>query len=71
VLVIEDHCCDCASPGYPCLGIICRLRHVPVHYCDECGKKLREIYGTDGEELCLKCYIKIYGEDNEEKDDGC
>lgn len=52
---IENHCCDCATPGYPCLGRECSLRNVEVHYCDNCGEELDEIYDVDGDELCEEC----------------
>jgi hypothetical protein len=52
---IENHCCDCAAPGYPCLGSICPNRNVEVHYCDKCGEELEEIYEVEGEELCEDC----------------
>lgn len=52
---IENHCCSCAVPGYPCLGNLCDLRHVEVHYCDVCDEELDEIYDVDGEELCEEC----------------
>lgn len=51
----EDHCRDCAVPGYPCLGSSCPNRNVPVYYCDKCGDELDEVYDVDGEELCEDC----------------
>ena len=55
----ENHCCDCATPGYPCMGAICPLTHVEVHYCDGCDPRcedpLDEIYDVDGDELCEEC----------------
>ena len=52
---IENHCCDCATPGYPCIGNACHLRKVVVHYCDRCGEELDDIYDVDDEELCEEC----------------
>lgn len=52
---IENHCCDCAVPGYPCRGSSCPNRHVEVHYCDECGCELDDIYDVDDKELCDDC----------------
>lgn len=53
---IEDQCCGCAVPGYPCLGPTCPNRNVKVYYCDKCGEELGdEIYEVDGEELCEGC----------------
>lgn len=51
----ENHCCDCATPGYPCRGSECSLRKVTVYYCDVCGDELDEIYDVDGRELCGEC----------------
>lgn len=52
---IENHCCNCAVPGYPCRGSACPERRVEVYYCDKCGCELEEIYDVDGEELCESC----------------
>ena len=52
---IENHCCDCAVPGYPCIGSACPNRNVEVYYCDKCGEELEDIYEVDGEELCEEC----------------
>ena len=54
---IENHCCECAVPGYPCRGSLCPLTHVEVHYCDnpKCECELDEIYDVEGEELCEDC----------------
>lgn len=61
---IENHCCDCAVPGYPCRGSACPRRRVEVHYCDnpECGCELPddEIYEVDGEELCEDCLKEMF-----------
>lgn len=52
---IENRCCDCATPGYPCRGSACPLVIVEVYYCDECGDELEEIYEVDGDDLCEEC----------------
>jgi hypothetical protein len=52
---IENRCCDCATPGYPCLGRACPLTRVEVYYCDKCGDELEEIYEVDGDDLCEEC----------------
>ena len=63
---IENHCCGCASPGYPCQGNSCPNRNVKVYYCDECDPKCEEPLGKgevydDGEqELCEACLLKKY-----------
>jgi hypothetical protein len=64
VKVIENHCCDCAVPGYPCRGSLCPNRHVEVHYCDRCGEELDEVHEVDGMELCDECFEKL-NEENE------
>ena len=51
----ENHCCDCATEGYPCLGRACHRYCVEVHYCDRCGDELDDIYEVEGEELCEEC----------------
>ena len=58
---LENHCCDCAVPGYPCRGDACPLTHVAVSYCDKCDPNcnhpLDEIYDVDDEELCKECLL--------------
>ena len=44
--VIENHCCDCAAPGYPCMGSACPNRRVPVFYCDN-SRCSANLTGTD------------------------
>lgn len=55
---IENRCCDCASPGYPCRGSSCPLRRVEVFYCDRCDMEIDpdEVFHVDGEDLCKDCY---------------
>ena len=60
MIVIENHCCDCAVPGYPCRGDLCPLTRVEVHYCDRCGDELNEIYDVDDEELCEYCLKEMF-----------
>lgn len=55
MIKIENYCCGCAVPGYPCRGALCPNRRVEVHYCDICGAELDEAYDVDGEELCEEC----------------
>ena len=57
---IENHCCDCATPGYPCQGASCSLTRVEVHYCDKCGEELDEIYEVEDEELCEYCLKEMF-----------
>lgn len=57
----ENHCCDCAVPGYPCIGESCPNISVPVYYCDCCADDTRAEYEIDGEhycEGCASCYLK-------------
>ena len=60
MLKVENRCCECATPGYPCLGATCPNRNVEVYYCDECGEELEEIYEVDGEELCEDCLKDMF-----------
>ena len=55
-----DRCCDCAVPGYPCLGSSCKNHDVPVHFCDHCEEELEEIYDVDDEELCEECLKELF-----------
>lgn len=59
---IENHCCDCAVPGYPCRGSRCPLRHVEVHYCDRCGEEIPadDIHDDDGHEYCEYCRDELF-----------
>lgn len=52
---IENHCCDCAVPGYPCRGSSCELRRVPVDYCDSDGCDNNAEYRIDGDDYCEDC----------------
>lgn len=58
---IENHCCDCAVPGYPCRGNLCPLRKVRVTYCDKCDPNcenpLDDIFDVDDQELCEVCVL--------------
>ena len=58
MVTYENECCDCAVPGYPCIGDSCPNRHVKRYYCDECGYDVEKLYRFDGEELCLDCIEK-------------
>lgn len=60
---IENRCCDCATPGYPCLGSACPLMRVEVYYCDKCGDELEEIYEVDGDDLCEECLKERFRRD--------
>lgn len=55
---LENDCCGCAVPAYPCVGDSCPNRQVPHYYCDECGWEADgsdSIYYFDGQELCIEC----------------
>ena len=61
MLRIENHCCDCAVPGYPCRGDLCPLTRVEVHYCDICKCEIEDdIYDVDDEELCEDCLKDLF-----------
>lgn len=51
---VENHCCGCAVPGYPCMGASCPLLKVEVHYCDNCNEET-QLYHYEGSELCIDC----------------
>ena len=54
----ENQCCDCATPGYPCIGSACPKRNVKIYICDDCGDEVEDLYYYDGEELCIDCIQK-------------
>lgn len=51
---IENDCCDCATPNYPCIGNLCPYSQVPHWYCDECGEET-QLYHYEDQELCIEC----------------
>lgn len=59
---IENDCCSCAVPGYPCRGDSCPLRHAKHYYCDCCRVEVdlewTKLYEYDGEELCEECLLE-------------
>lgn len=57
---LENRCCDCATPAYPCRGSACPLMDIEVYYCDKCGDELDEIYDVDDKELCEHCLKKEF-----------
>ena len=58
---IENHCCDCAAPGYPCRGNLCPLTSVEVIYCDRCGEQINpdEVVRVEELDLCMDCVAAI------------
>ena len=48
----ENHCCSCAVPAYPCIGISCPNVNVPVYYCDSCNNDIYAQYEIEGEHYC-------------------
>lgn len=71
MIKIENHCCGCAVPSYPCRGSLCPLRRVEVHYCDECGRELEvyDIQVVDKKEYCQSCYEEKFGKIDEEEEE--
>lgn len=55
---IENDCCDCAVPAYPCLGDSCPLRHQEHYYCDNCGDEVDKLYRLDGGEYREQCVLE-------------
>lgn len=51
---VENDCCGCAVPAYPCMGDACPLRRVTHYYCDKC-KEETTLYHFDDKELCIDC----------------
>lgn len=54
-MIRYENNCVCCPSEMGCLGSWCPHRNVEVHYCDECGDELDDIYNVDGEELCEHC----------------
>ena len=54
---IENDCCGCAVPAYPCLGDSCKLRNNPHYYCDQCGEEDTLYESYNGKQLCRECLI--------------
>ena len=50
----ENHCCDCAVPGYPCIGDSCHYVNVPVYYCDSCNDWALAQYDVEDNHYCEK-----------------
>lgn len=61
---IENHCCNCAVPAYPCRGDRCPNRNVKVYYCDKCDPKcsrsLETVFEVDGDDLCEECLKNMF-----------
>lgn len=47
-----NECCNCASPGYPCIGEACPNKNVPRYRCDVCGIG-GDIYKVENEDMDL------------------
>jgi hypothetical protein len=62
VIKIENECCGCAAPAYPCLGDSCPNRHVKRYYCDKCGEEFEPeaLYVVDDEDLCIDCLASAF-----------
>lgn len=69
---LEGECCGCASPGYPCVGEICKFRNVPHYYCDKCKQEFEpeELYCMDDEELCVDCLLLNFKSVKQEEMEG-
>ena len=70
MIIYKDECCDCAVPGYPCLGDACSNRHVPHIYCDKCGEEIYyDEHGFDTSEevhFCANCDEDYIDENKED-----
>lgn len=65
VIRIENDCCGCAVPAYPCLGNYCPLRHTEHYYCDCCGNETDKLYKFKGKEICGECLEEFMDEMSE------
>lgn len=55
-----NECCDCATPGYPCLGSACPNRNVLHMKCDICQKEVDDLYETENGQLCAECVLGMF-----------
>ena len=67
---IENDCCDCAAPAYPCMGSACSLRHSPHFYCDKCHDDVDELYILENGEYCENCILDMIPKKSIENYDG-
>lgn len=63
---IENRCCDCAVPSYPCRGALCGLRNYEAIYCDKCGEEIDEygVFNNEGD-FHFDCYEEMQEGENE------
>ncbi len=56
---IENCCCGCAVPAYPCMGNACERRNVKVLFCDWHEQETDRLYriddGMETAEICAEC----------------
>ena len=57
-IIFSNECCNCASPGFPCIGERCELLHYPHYICDECDDDVDVLYWYEGRQLCRHCVLK-------------
>lgn len=60
---IENECCGCSVPAYPCMGDSCPNRHVLHYFCDKCKQEFEPealFVNEDDEELCIECFLLNY-----------
>lgn len=60
MVMMENECCGCAVPSYPCIGDACPNRRVPHLYCDKCEEEVEDLYKTEDGELCAECVLKMF-----------
>lgn len=59
----ENHCCDCAVPGYPCMGKSCPYINVQVYYCDQCDEDIHTVvYEFEDGHYCESCVKELLRE---------
>ena len=68
----ENHCCDCAVPGYPCIGNSCPYIDIPVYYCDSCNDDTLAVCIIDANEHKMNIHeslkeMRKYSADFKEK----
>lgn len=60
MIIKSNDCCDCASPGFPCIGRNCKLLDRTHYICDRCDEETYEgeLYWFNGEQLCIDCILE-------------
>lgn len=61
----QDECVGCPRE-IGCLGNACPHIHVPVYYCDKCGRdtEYEHLRRLEGGDICTSCFFDTVDEDH-------